>query len=79
MYFYIRRPHFFFLFFFHVLCLCATLWVMTDLLSVLYVHFPAWRKAPYFSTISALSRHTLSVAFRRPHCNTHRRGNMENR
>ena len=39
---------------------------MTDLLSVLYVHFPAWRKAPYFSTISALSRHTLSVAFGLP-------------
>ncbi len=41
--------------FFHILCLCATLWVMTDLLSVLYVYFQTWRKAPYFITISALS------------------------
>ena len=39
---------FFFLSFLHVLRLCATLWVMTDLLSVLYVHFLAWHKAPLF-------------------------------
>ncbi len=35
---------------------------MTDLLSVLNVHFPDWHEAPYSITISALSRHTLSVA-----------------
>lgn len=40
----------------HVLCLCVTVWVMTDLFSVLYAHFPAWRKALYFITTSALSQ-----------------------
>lgn len=34
--------YFFSLFYFlHVLCLCVTFWVTTDLLSVLYVHVPA--------------------------------------
>lgn len=43
---------FFNFFFFHILCLCVTFWVMTNLLSILYIHFPAWRKALYFYTIS---------------------------
>ena len=64
----IISPRFFFSFFFflHVLRLCATLWVMTDLFSVLYVHFPAWHDALYSITISALSRHSLFVAFGLP-------------
>ena len=49
------------MFFIHVLCLCATLWIMTDLLSYLYVHVPAWVKAPYSVTVYALSCRNLFV------------------
>ena len=59
---------FFFLFFLQVLCLLATLWVMTDLPPVLYVHVytRAWLEAPYYITVSAFSRRNLLVAFGLP-------------
>lgn len=38
----------------HVVCLCSSLWVMTNLL---YIHIPGWSVAPYFS-ISAQSCHS---------------------
>ena len=63
---YVPTPFFFLFFLSHVLRLCATLWVMTDLLSVLYVHFLAWHEAPYSITVSALSRHTSFMAFGLP-------------
>ena len=56
----------FFLFYLHVLCICATLWVMTDLRSHIYVHVPALLEGPYSVTISALSRHNLFLVFRSP-------------
>lgn len=53
-------------FFIFVLRICATLWVMIDLLSVLYAHFPARHEEPYFITVFALCCHTLFVAFGLP-------------
>ena len=44
---------------FHILCLYATRWVMTDLLLNLNVHILAWPEALYFVTISALSRRKI--------------------
>ena len=35
-------PLFFLLFFPHILRLCATLWVMTDLFTCFYIRVPAW-------------------------------------
>ena len=51
-----ERPLFFFFFFLHVLCLCATLWVMTDL-SVYTYKILARLFAHQF--ISTLSRHDI--------------------
>ena len=64
----VRLLDFFFFFFLHVLCLFATLWVMTDLSPVLYVHFyiSARPDAPYFITVSAFSRRNLLAAFGLP-------------
>ena len=39
---------------------------MTDLPSIFYIYFRAWRKGPYFCTITVSSRHTLSVTFGLP-------------
>ena len=44
---------------FHILCIYATRWVMTDLLLNLNVHILAWPEALYFVTISALSRRKI--------------------
>ena len=55
MFWYLSK--FFCFFFLHVLCLFATLWVMTDLPPVLYVHvyILAWPEAPYLLPFLRLS------------------------
>ena len=48
---------------FSIFYVCAALWVMTDLLSHLYVYTLAWLEALYSITISSVSRRNLLAAF----------------
>ena len=52
------------LFFFHILCLYATRWVMTDLLFDLNVHILAWLGALYLVITPAHTEETVHLGAR---------------